>query len=203
MTRKGLFLSVLLVASWLSVSRIMARALLISTQPVEAEVAIVLSGAPVYAERIRHALAIYKAHRAKLLVLTDDGTVGGWSRPLQRRPRMIELGTQQLLDAGVPSTSIVQLPGEVHSTYQEAERAAVFIRETRVRSLIIVTSPYHARRALWTFHHTPGFSNVAIAIDPVTLGDLSPNPGTWWLTRRGWSAVAGEYVKFAYYRLAY
>ena len=81
MTGNALRLSVLFIASWASwlcVSQVMARVLLTSSEPGQAEALIVLSGAPVYAERLRHASAIYHAHRAGLLILTDDGTVGPW-----------------------------------------------------------------------------------------------------------------------------
>jgi uncharacterized SAM-binding protein YcdF (DUF218 family) len=198
MTLKPLPLSAACLVGWLVVTQTLARALLITPESASGQALVVLSGAPVYAERLRHAALLYQQRRARFILLTDDGTEGVWSRALQRRPRMIEVGVELLRTAGVPGESIVLLPGFVSSTYTEAIRVKEFAGERRITSLIVVTSPYHARRAIWMFRRVFGSSPVTLAINPAPLGDQSPNPATWWLTTRGWGSVAGEYLKFPY-----
>jgi uncharacterized SAM-binding protein YcdF (DUF218 family) len=72
-----------------------------------------------------------------------------------------------------------------------------------LRSLIVVTSPYHSRRALWSLRKVFAGSGVEVGIDPVAPGGQSPAPYMWWTTRRGWREVAGEYAKLVYYHAHY
>ena len=136
-------------------------------------------------------------------VLTDDGLAGRWSRAQQRNPRSIERGRDMLLGSGVPAEHVVMLPGRVHSTYDEALAVQTYARAQRLHSLLIVTSPYHARRALWVFNRVLAADGVSVGVDPVPPGDQSPPPGMWWLSRSGWQSVAAEYPKFLYYLIAY
>ena len=108
-----------------------------------------------------------------------------------------------LLGSGLPAEHVVMLPGRVHSTYDEALAVQAYARAQRLRSLLIVTSPYHARRALWVFNRVLAADSVSVGVDPVPPGDQSPAPGVWWLSRGGWQSVAAEYPKFLYYLIAY
>jgi uncharacterized SAM-binding protein YcdF (DUF218 family) len=164
---------------------------------------IVLSGSAVYPERLRYAASLYHQGRAGAIILTDDGLAGRWSRERQRNPRSIERGREMLLGTGVPADNVVNLPGRIRSTYDEALAARTYARAQRVHSLLIVTSPYHSRRALWVFSRVLASDGIAVGVDPVPPGDQSPPTTVWWLSRSGWQNVAGEYPKFLYYVLAY
>ena len=72
-----------------------------------------------------------------------------------------------------------------------------------VRSMIVVTSPYHTRRARWILRRVFDGSGVAVKIDAALPDDKTPQPATWWLTGRGWHDVASEYAKFVFYALNY
>jgi uncharacterized SAM-binding protein YcdF (DUF218 family) len=188
------------LALWLLATPI-ARVLVVRSEPLRADAMIVLSGAPVYAERIRHASSIYLQGHAPVVILTDDGLAGPWSRQQQKNPRSIERGRDMLLAAGVPASRIVLLPEIVTSTYKEAVAARHYVRRTGLKTLLVVTSPYHSRRALWAFRRVLEPEGVSVGIDPVSPGDLSPKPNSWWLTGRGWKSVGAEYVKWPYYLL--
>ena len=95
------------------------------------------------------------------------------------------------------------LPGRIRSTYDEALAARAYARAQPLHSLLIVTSAYHARRALWVFNRVLSVNGLPIGIDPVPIGDQSPAPATWWLSGQGWRSVGAEYPKFAYYLIAY
>ncbi len=194
---------VLLSVSWVLAAPFAARLLIVRSEPSHADAIIVLSGSPVYAERLGHAAKLYREGRAPTIVLTDDGLRGRWSRAQQRNPRSIERGRDMLLDSGLPAERVVMLPGRVHSTFDEALAAQAYARAQQLRSLLIVTSPYHARRALWVFERVLGVDKVSVAVDPVRPGEQSPLPGAWWLSRGGWQSVAAEYPKFLYYLVAY
>lgn len=186
------------LALWLLATPI-ARVLIVRSEPSRADAMIVLSGAPVYAERIRHASRLFLQGHAPLVILTDDGLAGPWSRQQQKNPRSIERGRDMLLAAGVPARQIVLLPEIVTGTYEEAVAARTYARRSGLRTLLVVTSPYHSRRALWTFRRVLEPEGVSVGIDPVPPGDLSPMPSSWWLTARGWNSVGAEYVKWPYY----
>jgi uncharacterized SAM-binding protein YcdF (DUF218 family) len=108
-----------------------------------------------------------------------------------------------LLASGVPNSAVVVLPPRVHGTYDEAVALQAYARAKRIRSVLVVTSPYHARRALWVFSRVLATDGVSVGVDPVPPGDQSPAPGVWWLSRLGWQSVAAEYPKFLYYWITY
>ena len=71
----------------------------------------------------------------------------------------------------------------------------------KLRSLLVVTSAYHSRRALWTLSRVFAGTGIEIGLQSVETGEQTPAPATWWLHLRGWQMVGGEYVKNVYYRI--
>ncbi len=181
-------------AGWLVVREPLART----------DVLLVMAGAPVYRERLEHAAALYRAGQAARVVLTDDGQLGRWSRELQRNPSSIERASSWLEEAGVPASKIDVLPGIMRGTIDEARAVRQYAAEHRIGSVVVVTSPYHSRRAVWTVRHLLRTHAVTVGSDPVSMAATSgPLPETWWRRSRGWRMVALEYVKLPYYWLAY
>jgi uncharacterized SAM-binding protein YcdF (DUF218 family) len=72
-----------------------------------------------------------------------------------------------------------------------------------LRSLLIVTSAYHSRRALWAWRRAFDGSGVKLGIKIAPVGEQTPAPFVWWLQARGWRAVAAEYPKLIYYWFRY
>jgi uncharacterized SAM-binding protein YcdF (DUF218 family) len=176
-----------------------ARFLIVRSEPLAGDAIIVLAGSPLYDERIQHAIELFTLGRARSIVLTNDGVRGGWSRRHQRNLPPIERGRDALLDAGIDENRVVLLTGRVRSTYDEAIALREIAKTRAIRSVVIVTSPYHSRRAFWIFRRILASQGVQVGIDPVPPGRLSPDPETWWTSRRGWYGVPLEYVKLAYY----
>ena len=170
---------------------------------VRADAIVMLSGSEVYRERAEYAARLFKAGRAPRIVLTNDAEPGGWSQERQRTMLFVERAQEALTRADVPTEAIEIVPGSVTSTYDEAAALSAYARTRGWRSLIIVTSGYHSRRAWWTLRRVFAGSGVALGLEPVAAGAQSPSPWTWWLTAAGWRMVAGEYVKLVYYRLHY
>jgi len=179
-----------------------ARALVVSERLPRADVLLVLAGAPVYAERIAHAAALYHEGRAARVLLTNDGSPQSWSRTLQRNPLSVERAVLRLERAGVPSSRIEVLPGRVESTYDEAIAARRYADEHRIAAIIVVTSMYHTRRAQWTLHRAFRGAGTRVGIEPAAPTATPPAQSWLWHTS-AWPMVAGEYVKFAYYWLRY
>jgi uncharacterized SAM-binding protein YcdF (DUF218 family) len=199
--RHLLLYCILLLAAWSLAAWAAARALIVRAELPRADCIAVLSGASVYKERVRYAARLFKEGRAPKIILTNDGIESGWSTVEQRNPLFVERERDELKLAGVPPDDIVILPGQVTSTFDEAEALRAFAAAHHVRSMLVVTSAYHSRRALRTLRGVFAGSNVEIGLDAPPLGEESPVPLTWWLKPAGWRMVAGEYLKMLYYLL--
>ena len=178
-----------------------AEFLIVRAEPARAEVVLVLSGASVYDERLRHGISVFREGRARALVLTNDGLRGRWSRRRQANLTSVERAKDALIDAGIPQERLVLLEPRVTSTYDEAETVRGYVEQSGVKRILVVTSPYHSRRALWVFRRVLEPLGVQVGIESPLPGEQSPLPGRWWLSRLGWHSVAIEYVKLVYYRV--
>jgi uncharacterized SAM-binding protein YcdF (DUF218 family) len=196
--RRTLLLAAVFVA-WAVLSPGLAT-ILVVREPIEgADAILVLSGSSVYDERLDHAIDLYRGGRAQTIVLTNDGLRGRWSRARQSNLYSIEHGRDKLVAAGIPPERIVLLQPLVRNTYDEAVALRDYIVAHRSTRVLIVTSPYHSRRALWIIRRVVAPANATVGIDSPPPGRQSPAPAIWWLSARGWQTVAAEYVKFAVY----
>jgi uncharacterized SAM-binding protein YcdF (DUF218 family) len=191
------------LAAWQLVAWGAANALVVTAELPRADALVVLSGSGSYEERTHLAAELFAAGRAPLVLLTNDGGQGGWSEEEQRNPPFVELEEAELVRSGVPAERVEKLMRPVGSTFEEA----VLLREQAeargLRSLVVVTSPYHSRRALWTLRRVFRGSGIELGLYSPPAGQQSPRPFTWWLHPMGWRAVAAEYPKLVYYWLNY
>ena len=193
----------LLLAAWELLAWGGARVLFVQAEVPHADALVVLSGSPAYVERALWAARLFREGRAPRVVLTDDGRRGGWSNAERRNPYFVERAAEELRRAGVPAERIEILPRAVTGTHDEALLLREYAVARGARSLSVVTSAYHSRRALWTLRRVFEGSGVEVGLSAVPAGSLTPAPATWWLSARGWQMVAGEYLKFIYYWLHY
>lgn len=187
------------IAVWAVLAPFLATFLIIEKPLDHADAILILSGSAVYQERVRRAAELYKQGVAPLVFITNDASLAGWSRSEQRNPPFVDLEQKALISAGVSPDAIRVLDGEVRGTIEEARVLSAEIDARPVTSVLIVTSAYHTRRALWTFDRVLANRGVELGIEHAPTGDRSPRPTFWWLTLRGWPMVAGEYVKFVWY----
>ncbi len=169
----------------------------------QADAIIVLSGSAVYKERTKKAADLYKAGVAPQIFISDDGAHAGWLDDERTHLPFVELEQRSLIANGVMPDAIVVLPGTVSGTDDEASLMRAELEARPVRSLLIVTSAYHTRRALRTFDKILSGTGIEIGIESPPPGDRTPRPGFWWLSPRGWQTVALEYVKIAVYYAYY
>ena len=103
---------------------------------VSADVIVLLGGGS--HERPERAAELFKAQAASRLIISGEGDD--------------EINRQLLIQAGVPAGAI-QLEGKSRTTRENAEFTIKLLRAEKVRSVIVVTSWYHSRRALKCFEH--------------------------------------------------
>ena len=180
-----------------------ARLLIVAAAVPSPEAIIVLSGSSTYIERASWAAKLYREGRAPLVVLTNDGVISGWDNREDRNPMFYELSMRRMQQEGVPATHIQVAPGVAAGTYDESVLIRDFAIAHRLNRLLIVTSGYHSRRALWSMRHACDGSGIEVGIDSAPTGWQTPSPWLWWSKQRGWKLVAGEYVKMIYYWTKY
>lgn len=180
-----------------------AEALIVSSDLPHADALVVLAGSSTYLERNHRAAQLFQEGRAPKIILTNDNLKSGWSAEEERNPLFVERAATELKRLGIPGQMIEVVPGRVVSTYDEAVQLRQYAHERGVRSILVVTSAYQSRRALWTFRRVFQGSDVVIGLDPVAPGKQAPRSATWWRHRLGWELVPGEYGKMIYYRIHY
>jgi len=177
---------------------------LIKEAPLQkADAIVVLSGSATFKERTREAARLFFEGRAPRILITNDDQRGPWSSADQRNLFFYERSLEQLRNAGVPSQNIEVLMQPVTSTYDETEVIRDYAQQHGLHSILIVTSAYHSRRALWVFTRVFRDTGVQIGLDAVLPGYQSPAPETWWLSIKGWQQVPNEYLKIVYYMIRY
>jgi uncharacterized SAM-binding protein YcdF (DUF218 family) len=185
-------------AAWLG-----ARLLIIQAPLEKADAIVLLGGSANYKERAREAAKLLLEGRAQRILITNDNMRGPWSSIEQRNPYYYERCREELRTAGVPDTDIEVLIQPVTSTREEAELVRQYAEEHRLRSILVVTSPYHSRRALWIFSQVFREAGIQVGLISASPGAESPRPAIWWLSLRGWNLVPTEYVKMIYYVIKY
>ena len=178
-----------------------AGRLLVASDPLppHADAIVVLAGAP--PGRLLEAADLYGNHVAPRIVLTRERRPPA-SVALERRGAVVPAphddAAGQLLALGVPAQAVVALHGRAYSTVSEARLIARWACRTRQRSLIVVTSPSHTRRARLILQRLLG-PDVHLAVTAANA-DFFPRR-RWWRHRRAAKLVLSEYQKLANYWL--
>jgi len=147
---------------------------------------VVLAGDPDY-ERTSMAALLVKTGQSRLLVLTGgEQGPGDSARSLEERA----------LALGVP-TEKIRIEAASHNTRESLVNVAPILAREGARSVALVTSPYHQRRAYLAARKAwPG---VAIRNRPASPSVWSPRG--WWRTPWSRQVVLQEYGKLLYYAL--
>ncbi|MBI3968920.1 MAG: YdcF family protein [Chloroflexi bacterium] len=108
-----------------------------------------------YQERVRYAIDLYKTGKAPVMVFVSG------SAPAFEETEVMKL---LALAYGVPESAIV-LEKESASTYEYVTNVNRILRQRGWRSILLVTSPYHMRRAMWTWQKAA--PEVAVTAAPI------------------------------------
>lgn len=188
---------------WSLLAWVAAEALIVKSELAHADALVVLAGSSTYVERTQRAAQLFQTGRAPKIILTNDNVPSGWSAEEERNPLFVERAADELKRQGVPAEKIEIVPGVVSSTYDEAVRLREYAGAKSLRSILIVTSAYQSRRALWTMRRVFRGSDVQLGVHAVEPGQQAPRSATWWWSGLGWQMVPGEYLKMAYYWVKY
>lgn len=153
---------------------------------------------PLAGERVRvsYAARLLEQGSAGSFVITDM-----WFRERSATYTYAELIRRQASREGVLRSSMIVAPGVVASTAAEALALRSLCQRQRWRSLIVVTSPPHARRARLILREVFAGSGISVAVVPVAPHWYQPD--TWWRSWLGWQATLSEYFKLGLYLVGY
>jgi uncharacterized SAM-binding protein YcdF (DUF218 family) len=171
-----------------------AKWLQLADAPRPADAMMVLSGQSLW--RARKAAQLFHDHYAPR-VLVSGGDIDEYFGLLtNERVYDAELQARVLARLGVPRDAMVLVNG-MKSTRDEALAFRQYAREHPLRSVILVTSHLHSRRARWAFRHALG--GVPIDVMAVEADQPHLNARDWWRHPDAALGVLNEYLKFGYY----
>lgn len=147
-------------------------------------------------DRTDYAIQLYQKGYGKLIFFT-----GGWCSIHNYDHG--EHGKELAMEQGVPAQALADDDARVTSTYSEALRLKEWISQsqTPIHSVIVVSDPFHMRRARWTYKRIFG-EEISLQMAPVPY-DMSPYSRYWWTDDMSRKLVKDEYVKMVYYIARY
>ncbi|MEE8638737.1 MAG: YdcF family protein [Candidatus Margulisiibacteriota bacterium] len=195
MKRKLFWLSILLVVVlgvYFTLPLIlegMARFLIVRDKIEPAQLIIVLAGDN-NGERVREAVKLYKEGYGKKMLMT-----GG---PLAWKLTASEWMKKHALALGVPARAIL-LEDKSRSTLENALFILPILKKHSIKSVILVTSPTHSRRAKRVFKKCYSKEDIKVLSCPAREAEFEL-PG-WWTRHEDTQRVMWEYVSLVYYFL--
>ena len=178
----GIVLTLATLAGLLSV---VPRWLVIKAEPVRSEAAVVLSGG--HGGRLRRAVGLYDANVVGELILVG-GNRDGWEHIIRSYCPECDLMDRRV-------TILV----DSKDTFTDAELTLEHCRKQGIRSILVVTDPYHSRRAGMTFNKIFRGSGISVAV--ISSGDFGQRlvpDGHWWQDRLTMETVWLEFGKILY-----
>lgn len=152
-----------------------------------------------YLTRVPYAATLLKEGYAPRIVIPREDMGQRRDDGLFTQEHFTDASMRILAEHGVASGAVLELRtlSGVNSTSSEIQALASLVTALgNVRSVLIITSPYHCRRASYTAARMlPGDVDVQIAAAEVPTWNLQ----NWWLHPVGRTTVREEYLKLIYY----
>ncbi|MBU4223041.1 MAG: YdcF family protein, partial [Euryarchaeota archaeon] len=144
-------------------------------------------------ERVPYGVKLYKANFSDKIIVT-----GGLINIPHINTTWAELEKEEAIDMGVPQDDIL-LVDNSNTTFEDAQFSREVMLQNNFSSAIVVSSPYHMRRAAWIFGKVFKDDSIKLFYSPV--GDSWFKPDKWWTDERRMHVIMDEYAKFVYYLL--
>ena len=186
-----MILAILAHSLWLPIA---GRFLVVADPLQPADAVVPLGGGGV--GRVAQAAALLEDGYATWLVATDAELDLPGIRSSQS-----ELIRQEAQWQGVQPERILVAPGVVETTCDEALALRTLAQEQGWRSLLVVTDPFHTRRARLNFRDAFRGTGIMVTVRPVE--ETSYDPEAWWQSADGLRDTWTEYAKLVLYLLGY
>ena len=183
----------------------MAYFLILEQKPEKADAIVALNGRDT--ERSLAAVDLFEKGYANLIVLSKGFEPAG-DEELRKRMnndfKNRKIFFQWAIEGmGVPKESFKLIGDGIRSTYGEARVTKQFLRENGYKSILLVTSKWHSKRAYLTFQAALNKKDNGIRITIIPSKYDTFDPEAWWKNEEDAVAVFREYVRLIYYVLAF
>jgi uncharacterized SAM-binding protein YcdF (DUF218 family) len=183
-----LFLVLLLAGIYLArhpLLRFAGESLVVEDSLEKSDAIIILSDDNFYGDRATRAAEIFRQGLAPVVVASG----------IRLRPYagIAELMAHDLFDRGVPKESIITFPQDADNTREEAEALKKLLQAKRWKSVIIVTSNFHTRRAKYICGKVLGNQ---ITIRMAAARDADYDPAHWYEHRKSVKRFVHEFAGY-------
>jgi len=175
------------------------RFLVVADPPAHADAIVVLAGS--YPDRILEAVELYRAGFAPRILICREPDTAAFRRVDElgvKIPRPHDVNRMVAEQLGVPPAAIVVLDRAGDSTYEEAEVVLDDVERHGYRSILLVTSKYHTRRAAEIYRALAG-DQVQIIVRPANTDTFHSDD--WWRDRTSTRRLVIEYEKWLTFQL--
>lgn len=192
--KKKLFVSIILIIIALIVLHPfiltkMSDFLVVQDKLEKSNVILVLAGDS-NGERVGQAVELYKKGYAPKILMSGGPAV--WHLTYAENMK------RQATSLGVPARDVM-LEDKSRSTIEDIRFSLPILRQLKARSIILVTSPSHTRRASLVARKYYNPENIIVFVYPVQKSEFNPNK--WWTRHEDTQPVVWEYVSLAQYLL--
>lgn len=177
-----------------------ANGLVTVNSPLQkADLIFVLNGD--YNTRPFYASELYHQGLAPLILIAQAESSPAEQLGLEENPTSIAVNV--MLKQGVPPEAIQVLnEGQpVTSTFDEARVLRTYIETHQVKSVILLTSLFHTRRARWVV--AKELNGLPVSLQVAGAPHATFNARNWWSTEDGLIYINNEYIKLFYYWFKY
>jgi uncharacterized SAM-binding protein YcdF (DUF218 family) len=105
---------------------------------------------------------------------------------------------ERLNALGVDNARVRMVSIAKSGTHGEACAVLAFARSEGMRRVLVVTSPYHTRRAFTVFHSVFRGSGIGVGIQPA-MSESGARPSWWWIHGYDRAYVVYEWAAITYY----
>lgn len=139
-------------------------------------------------ERIAYGARLLQKGFADWYILTNM-----WLPDANSSRTYLHVVSQKAVRQGVPEERILVIRESVETTYEEATRLRKVAEELSFTSLIVVTSPYHTRRARWIMQEVFDNSDMNLIFRPAE--GHAYRADDWWRSPLSRRQTSSEYAK--------
>lgn len=178
-----------------------ARLLIEEDAPTAADVIVILAGSAV-PDRVLEGATLYRAGFAPRIVLSRELEWKGYAPLLQSLGVTLasqdERNRSVLDQMGVPADAVAEVGRTAESTFAEAREILAYAGAHGYRTILLVTSKLHSRRAAMIYRRLAG-DRFRIVSRPSRHDRFQPDG--WWRHRSATRRVVVEYEKMLVYLL--
>lgn len=199
-----LFIAIYIVLTFYRIPLLttLGRYLIVEHTPEKADLIVCLAGG-----KIERSLAVVDAYRkglAPYIFRAKEIRPDGFDylkKGVRNYPTDLDLFKLILEGFEIPEKVILSPEERVGNTLDEVRLVRKFILDRGFKSLIVITSLTHSRRAWQTFKKV--FKDDDIKIISLPSHYQLFNPKDWWTKRKYTKELIFEYQKLIYYKIAY